>query len=256
MSAERSGWADDYVTVAERIAAFKRAYPEGRLQPVDLTRAFDVIEIGGDTFVVYVAACYRTPDDPRPGIGVAWQHYPGDTRFTRFTELMNCETSAWGRAIVAALVADARTIASADEVAAVRDGDASAAPRPRRRSKLDTRREGLLARARALDDPVLELLVQRRADLDLPRIEQSSARQCAQWDELLSQLEQIEHSNTDRRDERDATEGSRGVRAEAVAPSLLDESADPDQISDEGEPLCDQDTTPETSTSGRGSDGR
>jgi hypothetical protein len=65
--------------------------------------------------VAYVAAAYRTPDDPRPGIGVAWELYPGTTPYTRDSELMNAETSAWGRAIVAVGI-PTKKIASADEV--------------------------------------------------------------------------------------------------------------------------------------------
>src|SRR5690606_40824121 len=66
---------------------------------------------------VVVAAAYRTPDDQRPGIGMAYEPYPGRTPYTRGSELQNAETSAWGRAIVAALAADTRRgIASAEEV--------------------------------------------------------------------------------------------------------------------------------------------
>jgi len=187
------------VTVAERVRAFREAFPDGRLQPVDAREPFRLIEIGDATLLVYVAACYRSPDDPRPGIGCAWEHVPGRTAFTRGSELQNAETSAWGRAIVAALVADARQIASADEIAAARAGEdaqqTADRPRSRKPTKLEQRRQGLLERARELGDEMLSLLAQRRADLDLPKIDESSARQCAQWDELLTQLEgaQLDH---------------------------------------------------------------
>ena len=75
--------------------------------------------IGEQTFVLYVAACYRTPDDERPGIGSAWEPVPGKTPYTKDSELMVAETSAWGRAIVAATGAETKNngkIASADEV--------------------------------------------------------------------------------------------------------------------------------------------
>src|SRR5690606_9763894 len=89
----------------------------GSLQPVDPAQPYRVERIGDDTYIVVVAAAYRTPDDKRPGIGMAYEPYPGRTPYTRGSELQNAETSAWGRAIVAALAADTRRgIASAEEV--------------------------------------------------------------------------------------------------------------------------------------------
>lgn len=105
-----------YVDVAERIRMFKEKYPNGSLQPLDHSKPFDVMAVGERMFVVYVAAAYRTPDDQRPGVGMAWEPYPGKSTFTRDSELMNAETSAWGRAIIAALAAETQKIASADEV--------------------------------------------------------------------------------------------------------------------------------------------
>lgn len=112
MSFDLSG----YVDVAERIRIFKEKYPNGSLQPANIEKPYDVMAVGERLFVVYVAAAYRQPDDQRPGIGVAWECFPGRTTFTKDSELMNAETSAWGRAIIAALAADTQKIASADEV--------------------------------------------------------------------------------------------------------------------------------------------
>jgi hypothetical protein len=107
----------DYVDVAERISVFREKYPNGSLQPANLTNPLQVIEIDGKTFVLYTACAYRTPDDPRPGVGIAWEPVPGATPYTRGSEAMNAETGAWGRAIVAVLAADTkRGIASAQEV--------------------------------------------------------------------------------------------------------------------------------------------
>lgn len=105
-----------YVDVAERIRIFREKYPNGSLQPADLSKHYDVINVGEKMFVVYVAAAYRDPNDARPGIGVAWEPFPGTTPYTRDSELMNVETSAWGRAIIATLAADTQKIASAQEV--------------------------------------------------------------------------------------------------------------------------------------------
>lgn len=116
----------DYVDVAERITEFRAKHPEGTLLPADLAKPFSLMQVEGwtkngdrveQTFVVVVAAAYRTPDDPRPGIGMAWEIFPGRTPYTLGSELMNAETSAWGRAIIAVGAADAkRGIASAEEV--------------------------------------------------------------------------------------------------------------------------------------------
>ena len=121
-----------YVDVAERIRMFKEKYPNGSLQPLDHSKPFDVMAVGERMFVVYVAAAYRTPDDQRPGVGMAWEPYPGKSTFTRDSELMNAETSAWGRAIIAALAAETQKIASADEVRnrQVSQEDADVIPMP------------------------------------------------------------------------------------------------------------------------------
>jgi hypothetical protein len=89
-------------------------YPDGRLRPASPWR---VETIGEKAFVVFEAAAYRTAEDPNPGIGTAWEPFPGRTQFTRDSELMNAETSAWGRAILAVGAADTRKgVASAEEV--------------------------------------------------------------------------------------------------------------------------------------------
>jgi hypothetical protein len=51
-----------------------------------------------------------------PAIAVAAEPSIGKTSFTKDSEVMNAETSAWGRAIVACLAADTQKIASANEV--------------------------------------------------------------------------------------------------------------------------------------------
>lgn len=103
---------DDYVDVAERIQDFKDAHPEGSLQTLD----WSVRDVAGNTFIVYRAAAYRTPDDQRPGHGVAWEPFPGGTPYTKNSELMNAETAAWGRAIIALGLVANRKLASRQEV--------------------------------------------------------------------------------------------------------------------------------------------
>ncbi len=105
---------DDYVDVAERLRMFKDKYPDGSLQQ----ESIQFIDFAGKSWVVYTAAAYRNPDDPRPGHGTAWEPVPGSSNFKRDSEVMNAETSAWGRAILAILVADSKRIASKNEVIA------------------------------------------------------------------------------------------------------------------------------------------
>lgn len=117
---------DDYVDVATRLADLKEVYPEASLRPLDPAEPWSMVRVEGfekngdattQTFIVVVAACYRTPGDPCPGVGMAWEILPGRTPYTRGSELMNAETSAWGRAILAVLASDSRRgVASREEV--------------------------------------------------------------------------------------------------------------------------------------------
>lgn len=122
----------NYVEVKDRVRIFREKHAEGSLQPVNPEQpyALEYIEVGDSVrcFIVYTAAAYRSPDDPRPGIGIAWEPFPGLTPFTKNSELMNAETSAWGRAIVAALAADADgAIATAEDVQKRRAEDGATA---------------------------------------------------------------------------------------------------------------------------------
>lgn len=123
MTGNYSDRLDGYVDVAERIRLFRDRYPEGSLQPANLATPWEIVTVGEKTFLVYIAAAYRHPDDPRPGIGMAWEPFPGRTPYTKDSELMVAETSAWGRAIKAALLDDRSKVASLDEVRARRSAD-------------------------------------------------------------------------------------------------------------------------------------
>jgi hypothetical protein len=160
MSFDKSG-LDSYVDVASRMSQFFAKHPDGALQPVDPANPFEVTTIGDKAFVVYTAAAYRTPDDPRPGIGVAWEPFPGRTPYTRDSEVMNAETSAWGRAILAVGAADTRKgIASAEEVrnrredreAAVYDPNNPAAIKRQAREEVEQARQAVIGKATAAID--------------------------------------------------------------------------------------------------------
>jgi hypothetical protein len=98
----------DYVDVNERLGWFFEHYPEGSLQA-------DILE-RGEGFVVVKAVAYRDQDDTRPGTGMASEPVPGRTPYTKDSEVMNAETSAWGRALAAIGAPTRGSIASRQEV--------------------------------------------------------------------------------------------------------------------------------------------
>lgn len=107
-------FAKDYKDVATRLAEIRLVYPELSLQQVRC----ELIDQGGQLGWLYVAAAYRTPDDERPGMGTAFEPVPGKTPYTKDSEIMVAETSAWGRALVAIGADTKNGVASADEVKA------------------------------------------------------------------------------------------------------------------------------------------
>jgi hypothetical protein len=150
---------DDYVDVAERISRFIERYPDGSLQTLE----WSVEDVGGQLFIVYRALAYRQPDDERPGMGVAWEPFPGPTPYTRNSELMNAETSAWGRAIIAVGIGS-KKIASKQEVRA-RQAEADQAPEPEFASQSDV--EEMLAAAKGLAGSQVAAAL---ADVGLPNV--------------------------------------------------------------------------------------
>jgi hypothetical protein len=103
---------DGYIDVASRIKLFMARYPDGSLQ-MDPP---EFVEVEGKKWVMGRAYAYRTPDDPRPGIGIAWEIIPGTTPFTRGSELMNLQTSCNGRAIGSLGIGIDASIATLDEI--------------------------------------------------------------------------------------------------------------------------------------------
>lgn len=108
---------ENYIEVKDRIAMFLADYPEGSLQG-----SYEFVETTEGTLIVFTARAYRSKDDPRPGVGHAQEAFPGKNSFCRGSELQNAETSAWGRAIVAATgIAAHKGVASADEIRSARE---------------------------------------------------------------------------------------------------------------------------------------
>ncbi len=100
-----------YTEVADRIPAFYNHYPHGSIR----TESVELVQVAGKDFVKVTAAVYRDPEDQLPCIGTAMDPIPGTTNFTRNSEVENCETSAWGRAL-AALGFGGKSIASVEEI--------------------------------------------------------------------------------------------------------------------------------------------
>lgn len=105
-------FAEGYIDVAARIEAFYAKYPDGSLQ----MEAPEWVLVNGEEFIQARALAYRAPDDPRPGVGHAWEAVPGRTPYTKGSELMNLETSCWGRALAALGIATKQGIATSQEV--------------------------------------------------------------------------------------------------------------------------------------------
>ena len=118
---KQGGFADDYIPVNERISKFIEQYPSGSLRPLWPNEPYRVLGEGETKWLVYGACAYRFPDDPAPGVGLAWEPVPGRTPYTRGSELMVCETSAWGRALAAIGIATNKSIATAEEVRSARE---------------------------------------------------------------------------------------------------------------------------------------
>ncbi len=102
----------DYIDVATRLTEMRDIFPELTMTQVSM----EFVVVAGNSWVVYTAAAYRTPDDPRPGMGTAWEPIPGPTPFTRDSEVQNAETAAWGRALIAIGASTKNGIASHEEV--------------------------------------------------------------------------------------------------------------------------------------------
>lgn len=120
----------DYVEVSERVRDLFAKHPDASLRGT-----YEVVSLASGDRIIYRAECFRTPDDPSPGVGTAWEDVPGKTPYTKGSELQNAETSAWGRAIVAVGASESKRIASADEI---RSSQARQnAPRPAPAARID-----------------------------------------------------------------------------------------------------------------------
>jgi hypothetical protein len=103
---------DGYVTVNERLTLALAQYPELRI----IEEQPEVRTIDNIHYVEVCVTVYRSPDDPLPVVARAWEPWPGKTPFVRDSEMMNCATSALGRALGYMGLGLGKSIASRDEV--------------------------------------------------------------------------------------------------------------------------------------------
>ena len=61
----------NYVDVPTRIKQLREKHPDAVLRPANPAEPFRIMTIGNREFIIYTAACYRSPDDPMPAIAVA-----------------------------------------------------------------------------------------------------------------------------------------------------------------------------------------
>lgn len=192
----------EYNSVAERLAEFRVKYPAGALQPANPEEPYRIEHMpDGSTFIAYVAAAYRFPGDPLPGIASAWEPFPGKTDYTADAELQNAETSAWGRAIVAALAADShKGVASTEEIVhrrADRRADQIAAKTeavPKPASNADRRKLAAAAKRLGIEATVLPALYGRRFSQRAP-YEMATAAEVAEFREYLVGTDQVQLAN-------------------------------------------------------------
>jgi hypothetical protein len=116
----------NYTTVQERVAEFYTRYPEGSIQ-------FEYMGImdGDPTKMWGVASAYRTPTDPRPGVGTASEYIEGKSPYTRGSELQNLETSAWGRALASLGIGTSKGLSSKEEIIGSRERQAPGPAKPK-----------------------------------------------------------------------------------------------------------------------------
>lgn len=101
----------NYVDVPTRFAAALKRWPELRI----VENRPEVITVGDKVFIAVTVQVWRTPDDPIPAQGTAWEPIPGATPFTRNSEMMNASTSALGR-VLGFMMSFGPKMASAEEV--------------------------------------------------------------------------------------------------------------------------------------------
>lgn len=128
----------NYTDVNTRHRMARETFPELRIVESDP----HIIDTADGMFVAVTVTVHRTPDDPLPTRGTAWEPLPGKTAYTRDSEMMNAATSALGRALGYMGFGTAHALASADEVKARTQDDEGSSPAPRPRNQTGQRAKG------------------------------------------------------------------------------------------------------------------
>jgi len=112
----------DYVDVPTRFRLALDKWPDLRV----VETPAEVITIGDRTFISVTVKVYRDLLDLLPCVATAWEPFPGTTPYVRNSEMMNCSTSALGRAL--GMMIPFGKIASFEEVQNRQNDTPAAAP--------------------------------------------------------------------------------------------------------------------------------
>ena len=112
----------DYVDVPTRFRLALDKWPDLRV----VETPAEVVTIGDRTFISVTVKVYRDLLDLLPCVATAWEPFPGTTPYVRNSEMMNCSTSALGRAL--GMMIPFGKIASFEEVQNRQNDTATNAP--------------------------------------------------------------------------------------------------------------------------------
>ena len=112
----------DYVDVPTRFRLALDKWPDLRVVETPV----EVVTIGDRTFISVTVKVYRDLLDLLPCVATAWEPFPGTTPYVRNSEMMNCSTSALGRAL--GMMIPFGKMASFEEVQNRQDEQPAAAP--------------------------------------------------------------------------------------------------------------------------------
>ena len=113
----------DYVDVPTRFRLALDKWPDLRV----VETPAEVVTIGDRTFISVTVKVYRDLLDLLPCVATAWEPFPGTTPYVRNSEMMNCSTSALGRAL--GMMIPFGKMASFEEVENRQNDTPAAAPR-------------------------------------------------------------------------------------------------------------------------------
>ena len=113
----------DYVDVPTRFRLALDKWPDLRV----VETPAEVVTIGDRTFISVTVKVYRDLLDLLPCVATAWEPFPGTTPYVRNSEMMNCSTSALGRAL--GMMIPFGKMASFEEVQNRQNDTPAAAPR-------------------------------------------------------------------------------------------------------------------------------